>query len=361
HAAAEVVIQALLMSPAFLYHVEAAPGASGEPALLGGYAVASRLSYFLWSSMPDDELLDMAEADMLADRSVLESQARRMLEDDRAAASIASFHRQWLRIGGLGDLVKDAELFPQWSTELAQSMEHESLAFADEVVRRGDGSLRTLLTAPWSVVDRDLATLYGVPAPADGFEVVDLDPTQRAGLLTHASFLASNAHAAETSWVHRGKFVRENLLCGELPPPPPGVEVNEPLDPNRLEDPQCAACHVQMDPIGMGLDAYSPIGTYRLVDEHGETVDQSGAIDDVAEVGQFEGAVELAAALAETPKVSDCMATQWFRYAARRKETPQDACTVQGLRAEFAESGQDIRELIVSIVRSDAFRFHVAE
>ncbi len=357
-AAVEIVIEALLMSPSFLYHVEEAPAPDGEAELLGDFEVASRLSYFVWASMPDDELFDLAHAGALSDPAVLEAQARRMLQDDRAASAVGSFHRQWLHIDALEDLVKDTEYFPEWSTALASSMEAETLAFADEVIRRGDGNLRTLLTASWSVIDDELAALYGVEGPGDGFAVTELDGSERAGLLTHASFLASNAHAAETSWVYRGKFVRENLLCGELPAPPVGVEVNDPLDPNRLEDPECSACHLQIDPIGMGLDAYSPIGAFRLVDEAGVDVDISGSIDDVPEVGAFEGGVELANGLADAPRVGDCMATQWFRFAARRKETPQDACTVGDLRGVFADSGQDIRELVVAIAVSDAFRFH---
>lgn len=359
-AGVEVLIAAMLMSPSFLYHVEPSEGDDEGPVVLGGYAMASRLSYFVWNSMPDDELFDLAEAGMLADAEVVQTQVRRMLDDQRAASTIASFHRQWLSIDGLGEAVKDAELFPEWTVALGEAMEHETIAFADEVIRRGDGSLHTLLTASWSVVDADLAALYGVPAPQAGFAVTELDPEQRAGVLTHASFLASNAHAAENSWVHRGKFVRERLLCSELPAPPPGVEVNDANDPDRLETPECASCHTLMDPIGTGLDNYSPIGAFQTVDDSGETIDGSGEVVGITDVGTFDGGVELAHALAGAPQVGDCMATQWFRYATRRKETPDDACTVSGIRAAFSDSGQDIRELMVAIASSDAFRFHTA-
>lgn len=359
-AAVEVVIQAMLMSPSFLYHAETH---SGDEALaaLDGYAVASRMSYFLWASMPDEELFELAGAGMLTDPEVLEVQARRMLDDDKAADALASFHRQWLAIDNLTDSVKDAEMFPEWDEDLALSMQAETIAFADEVIRRGDANLRTLLTAPWSVVDGDLADLYGVDAPATGFAVTQLDSAERAGIMTHASVLTSKSHAAENSWVHRGLFVQEQLLCGELPPPPVGVEVNDANDPNRLDDAQCAGCHIKLDPVGQGFDQYSPIGTFRTVDESGEAIDGAGALYDIAEVGEFNGVVELAAGLAESQVVSDCMAKQWFRFATRRKESEADECAIDELQVAFTDANQDIRELMVALVRSDALRYHAAE
>lgn len=359
-AAVEVVIQAMLMSPSFLYHAESHPG---EDAVVGldDYAIASRVSYFLWASMPDEELFELAGAGMLSDPEVLDTQARRMLDDDRAADALASFHRQWLAIDNLTDAVKNAEMFPQWDEDLALSMQAETVAFADEVIRRGDANLRTLLTAPWSVVDGDLADLYGVDAPQSGFAVTQLDPAQRAGILTHASVLTSKSHSAENSWVHRGLFVQEQLLCGELPPPPVGVEVNDPNDPNRLDDPQCAGCHIKLDPVGQGFDQYSPVGAFRTEDEAGTPIDGAGALYDLPEIGEFEGVVELADGLAGSEVVSDCVAKQWFRFATRRHEAEADECAIAELEAAFADSNQDIRELMVALVRSDALRYHAAE
>ena len=357
--AMSMVIQAMLLSPGFLYHVEP----SGEPgvALRDDFALASRLSYFLWASMPDDALLDAAQAGELHDPEALEQQARRLLEDERAAATVASFHRQWLHLQGLPDRVKDSSLFPEWSPQLGSSMEEETLRFADEVVRHGDGSLQTLLTASWTVLDAPLAELYGVPAPAEGFAVTELPPEERAGLLTHASFLTSTAHAAESSWVLRGKFVRERLLCTEILPPPPGVEINEVNDPDRLGNPDCAYCHVLMDPIGTGFDAYSPIGAFGDETPDGQPVSTEGEVIGVPEVGSFEGAVQLAHALAQTPQVHECVAEQWFQYGARRLPTEADECTLERLRADFEASGQDIRELMIAIATSDAFRYQLNE
>jgi hypothetical protein len=182
-------------------------------------------------------------------------------------------------------------------------------------------------------------------------------------VLTHASFMTAHASAVDTSWIHRGKLVRERLLCETLKGPPNGVEGEDPKDPARLTNPECSGCHLLMDPIGIGFDAYSAIGNYRLTDEQGQSVETAGEVvetssvplDDVA--GEFDGAVELAHKLAVSESVGRCVAVQWFRYAARRLETDQDACSVAAIQQRFAETGSDIRELMLSIATTHAFRY----
>lgn len=355
--AIEVVLQAMLLSPSFLYRVEGEDAGDGGLVAVTGYELASRLSYFLWASMPDDELLDLAAAGMLEDDATLEEQARRMLQDPRSRDALESFHLQWLSIEELEDRVKDPALFPEWDAELAQSMTQETLAFTEAVVRDGDGRLETLLTASWSVIDADLAELYGVEPNGAGFSRTELDPSERSGILTHASVLAGSAHAAENSWVYRGLFVREKLLCDELPPPPAGVDTNNTNDPGRLDAPECAGCHILLDPLGQGFDAYSPVGTFRVTDESGESVDGAGSVTDISEIGDFVGPVELGEGLSTHRRVLDCVATQWFRYATRRHEADADACALEELQARFDASDGDIRELAVSLVTSPSFRF----
>ncbi len=357
-----LVVQAMLLSPHFLYHVEALPPGAAETDVvaLAPFELASRLSYFVWASMPDDALLAAAEDGTLADPEVLEAEVRRMLDDDRAADAIASFHEQWLQLGELDELTKDTTLFAGWTPELGEAMEVETASFADEVIRRGDGRLQTLLTASWTIADGDLAALYGVGAPDESGRV-ELDPAERSGLLTSAGFLASKSHAAENSWVHRGKFVRESLLCSPLPPPPPGVEANEANDPGRLENPECNYCHLMMDPIGVGFENYDAIGAFRTVDAEGNAIDAQGEVVGVESIGTFVGAVELAHELAADPSVHDCVALQWMRYAGRREDTQADACAIEQVRAVFAESDQDVRELVVAVVLSDAFRYRTAQ
>jgi hypothetical protein len=358
-----LVVQAMLLSPHFLYHVETLPPEATTSAVpLDGYEVASRLSYFLWSSMPDDVLFAAAETGALLDPDELETQARRMLDDPRARDTLASFHRQWLHVEGLRDQVKDFDLFPGWTEELAEAAEAETIAFVDEVISRGDARLQTLLTADWTIGDAQLAALYGAEAPTDGLDgVLQLDASQRAGLMTQIAFLASKAHAAQSSWVERGLFVREYLLCQPLPAPPPGVEVNDANDPARLEDPECSACHILIDPIGRGFDNYDAVGAFVTQDAEGNPLEVQGEVVGVPSVGTFENAVSLATALADAPEVHDCMAQQWFTFFSRRPVSKNDACSIEEVQATFAESGQDVRELIVAIVRSDAFRHRSAD
>ncbi|HZO14910.1 MAG TPA: DUF1588 domain-containing protein, partial [Polyangiaceae bacterium] len=291
-----------------------------------------------------------------------------MLDDPRAADAIASFHIQWLALEDLASVEKDAGLFPEFGPELAQAMQRETELFADHVIRNGDGLLSTLLSAPYTFANAELAALYGASPPSgDAFELVDLDPAERSGLLTQASLLTMHAHPNQTSPVHRGKVIRENLLCDPPPPPPPTVNDQLPeVDPNvpiteqlaqHRTDPACSACHALMDPIGTGFEAYDSIGRYRTmigdtpVDDSGEFV----STDDID--GPFEGVQEMAKRLTESEQVRECVAKQWLRFAIGRLEQDEDSCAEDVIQQHFAESGYDIRELIVAVAVSDAMRF----
>ena len=186
------------------------------------------------------------------------------------------------------------------------------------------------------------------------------DGEQRAGLLTQGSFLASRAHAADTSWVLRGKFIREKLLCQTIPAPPPNVDQQSANDPNRLTNPECASCHIMMDPVGLGFENYGPIGEWRAelvdgtpIDAQGELLDPNGE----GGLGAFSSPVELAVKLAGDEEVLSCFTTQWFRYASRRFEGEHDACALEKTHEQFAKSGYDIKELLVAITKSDVFRY----
>ncbi len=359
-AAGRILIQAMLLSPHFLYHVEAmAEGASeDEESIVDDYAIASRLSYLIWQSKPDAELLALAESGEIADPEVRASQATRMLADLRAESAIEAFQREWLQADTIGELTKDTELFPAWNEDLAASIEAEIGDFATAVIVDGDAKLETMLTANWTVADGSVAALYGVD---DGPEfdsvsaVIDLDPETRAGILTQVAFLTSTAHAAEPSWVYRGKFVRENLFCDHLPDPPPGVEVNDPNDPNRLNDPECMSCHLLIDPIGWTFDQYDALGGFRALDADGNPYETQGEVVG-RDAGEFDGPVDLAHRLAESQDVADCYAEQWMRFAQRRAVDGDDECVLDTVRESFSESGHDIRKLIVAITATEAFR-----
>ncbi len=372
-----VALQGILQSPWFLYHVElgdpAADVADGEPMPLSGHELASRLSYFLWDSMPDQALFDAAAAGELATDEGIEAQASRMLADPRAKEAIASFHLQWLGVDEIESLEKAPEVFPTFDADLALAMKDDTARFANYVLgATGDGKLETLLTGAFTLSeDPALLALYGVDLPAGHVsgDPIPLPASERAGVLTLASVMAEHAHANQTSPVHRGKLVRENLLCQPLPPPPANVN-NVPPNPEpgistrerfaeHSENPTCAACHVLIDPLGFGFEHYDGMGAFRTLDD-GLPVDASGEVVATADNnGTFDGAIELAGMLAQTPEVQDCMARQWLRFSLGRMDDAQDQCTLDRLALAFEDSDHDVRSLIHEIVLSDAFRYRL--
>ncbi len=366
--ALRLVIQTALQSPNFLYMVEigtdeVTPGVRA----LGAYELATRLSYFLWNSMPDDRLLDLADSGAL-DADQLAAEARRLLDDDRARRAIGSFHLQWLELSRLELLEKSQQRFPEYSPAMRDAMRAETVAFVDHVVRHGDGSLATLLTAEFSFPPAALWGLYGIDGTAvpEG-DPVPLPPGQRAGLLTQAAVLAVHAHPDETSIVRRGKLLRENLLCQVVPPPPPVVD-NTPPTPEpgesardalerHRDDPACSGCHILMDELGVGLEHYDAIGRHRTEDETGVAIDASGTIAASDVNGPYVGAVELAARLASSERVHHCAVDHWFQFAhGRAIDRASDACRLDELYGGFTSSDQNIAELLVAIVQTDAFR-----
>jgi hypothetical protein len=360
-----LVLEAMLQSPYFLYHADigdtGVPTATPQP--LTPYELASRLSYFLWDTMPDQALFDLAAAGTLDDDATLTAEVSRLLADDKANDSVPSFHLQWLDI--------DANQFGtlgQTEPEVATAMLNETSRFSDHVVREGDGLLATLLTASYSFPEGPLFATYGVTQPA-GFVPgmrVELDPTERGGLLTQAGFLVKHYRGELPSPVHRGITVRENILCQSIDPPPVDVMAS-PLPPSlgptardrfvaHETDPTCGGCHTQMDPIGLALENYDGIGAWRT-EEGGEPIDASGIVYDAGpdlEV-PFTGGVELGQRLAASRAVRDCVSNQWFRYSLGRMESVDDGCGLRSIHERFAATG-NVRELITDIVLSNAFR-----
>lgn len=369
-----LVITAVLQSPDFLYRVERTrPEPEAGRLRLDGYSMASRLSYLLWRTMPDDDLLGLAAADALDSPDALEEQARRMLEDPRSAALFADFHRQWLGIQDVEQVAKDPERFPD-APQLLPAMATETAWFVDRVLRHEDARLRTLLTARWTVVDATLAEHYGLdpaagitePGLPEGWFVAELPAEQRAGLLTQGSVLAAHAKADRGAPILRGAFTREQILCTPLPDPPPDVPPPPAIDPevperDRLEqhssDPACAGCHGLIDELGFAYEHYDAMGGFRLVDEEGHEVDAKVELGSTDVDGTYDGAVELAQALAASAQVRDCVATQWFRYANARPARADDACDLELLQDSFADTDGDVHELVVSIVRRPSFLY----
>jgi hypothetical protein len=366
-----LVVEAMLQSPFFLYHHDVGAGGTPQTGTIAitPYELASRLSYFLWNSMPDDTLFARAGDGTLATDAVLTTEVQRMLASDKAAATITLFHRQWLDVTDLPDQAKDPNVYPRYNAALGDAMMQELAMFTDHVVRKGDGLLRTLLTSNVGFPQGGLFGIYGMTQPS-GYMVgtpVPLDGTQRAGILTQAAFLTRWAHGNQTSPVHRGKLIRVNVMCGRIEPPPANANTNPPPPTTatstrqrfeqHLSDAQCASCHVMMDPIGLGFETFDGIGAFRTMDGAGPVDARGNIVNGGADLdGMFNGPVELANRLAASQTVSNCMVSQWFRYSMGRMETTNDACSIQGIRQAFTTSNGNIRELLVRIALSPAFR-----
>lgn len=370
-----LALQTMLQSPYFVYHVEVgqADAADAEVIPLTDYEIASRLSYFLWATTPDPTLLAAADAGELSDAEALLDHAQRMLADERAQAVIASFHLQWLAIDNMTAVEKDVELFPSFGNGLKEAMQQDVADFARYVMRHDDATLPTLLTAAYTFSDDpDLLTLYGVTPPADHVpgDPIPLDPTERAGLLTQAALLAKAAHVDQSSPVHRGVVIRENLFCQTLPPPPQDVD-DTPPEPapdattrerfaEHTKDPSCAGCHAMIDGLGFGMEHYDAIGAYRTK-EGALPVDASGDIIGTEAInGPFDGAIELSQRLAESVEVQKCVTRQWFNFALGRVPGARDRCSTDDAFAQFEASGLDLRVLMLSVAASDSFRYRRA-
>jgi hypothetical protein len=368
----ELAIEAFVQSPRFLYRVETGNPIANNTAVasVDPYEMASRLSYFLWGTMPDADLFAAAAADKLSQPADIETQVRRMLQAPKARSAVAQFHNEWLGISELSGVVKDPTLYPQWNDTIRAEVQQEASTFVDDTFWN-DGKLETLFTAPYSFLNKDLAAYYGVTGPTDSNYVRTNFPAgQRAGILTQGAILSVLAKPNQTAPVLRGKFVREMILCQQLQPPPANLVITPPeVKPDATtrerftehsKNALCAGCHQLMDPVGFGFENYDAIGNYRTTDQT-FPVDASGELIQTDVDGKFNGAVELANKLAQSPEVRQCMVKQWFRYATGRAETDADACTLDALDKDFDAVNHDLRELRVKITTSDAFRYRAVD
>ena len=276
-----LVIEAVLQSPKFLYLIEPAPAdASGKIVALDRWSMATRLSYFLWNSTPDNALLDAAEKNELATPDQIVAQAKRLTADGRFRDTIHTFHEAWLDLGALQGADKNPMAFPVWNEALKTAMAEESRRFIEFVMKDGDGKLETLLSGKFTFLSGPLYAIYGLQPPAgaaaNAWTKVDLPAGQRAGILTQPGLMAALAREDRTSFVRRGAMVREGLFCQDVPPPPPGVNDSEAEIPatasakERAEQhrrsPDCASCHNLFDPIGFAFENFDAVGRYRTMD-----------------------------------------------------------------------------------------------
>lgn len=368
--AAEWTLQVMLQSPQFLYRFEegiAPPSKWDMRTPLLGPELATRLSYLLWASTPDDALLDAAESGQLADPAVLETHARRMLMDPRADRGRMRYLSLWLRTEDLPRLSKDPALYPNFSPQLAAAWQQSLDLFLRDVLRR-EGTLKALLTSDRLYVN-NLMESYANRSGLDGsFTSVAMPPSQRLGLLTQPGLLARLAAPDQSSPIRRGIFVLEKVLCQPPPPPPPGFNPVAPA-PNtgsttrerfvqHSVDPNCAGCHRLIDPVGFGFENYDAVGAYRT-SENGKPVDATGTVfaaKDEQVSGPFNGVIELSRKLADSRQVHDCVASEWMRFAMGRGLGAGDECSLTQVQDKFMASQGRFDDLLVAIVMSDTFR-----
>jgi hypothetical protein len=364
-----LLLSAMLQSPFFLYHWElgdAAATREGALVRLGPYELASRISYLLWRSMPDDTLFAAADGARLRSADDVAREARRMLADDRAREAISDFHLQWARVD-FTNVDKDRKTYPLWSSQLQAALIAETRAFVENLFVKGDGRLATLLTSPASFVNPTLAKLYGVGPPAgNDLAPVTLDATQRGGLFTLGGFLAAQGAETGSHPVRRGKVIFERVACGEIPPPPANVPPPRPASPNlstrerfaeHAQNPCAAACHGLIDPPGFAFENYDGIGGWRTTDG-GKPVDASGTVNlPIAGPQPFGNAVELMKLLSASEDARRCLVTQWGRYGLGRHESQDDAGSLARASDAFRARAGDMRELLVALVSSKTFLY----
>ena len=366
-------LRRLLAHPAFLFRIERDPagGAVNSVYPISDLELASRLSFFLWSSIPDDELLDLASRGELRNPEVLEQQVRRLLADGRSTALVDNFAAQWLYLRNLPEVVPDAWLFPDFDDNLRRSMRRETELFFESILRE-DRSVLDLLEADYTFVDERLAKHYDIPnVYGSRFRRIEFGPDSgRGGLLGQGSILTVTAYATRTSPVLRGKWVLENILGAPPPPPPPNVP---PLEDTKTEqaismrermvhhraNPVCASCHAMMDPIGLSLENFDAIGRWRTRTDGFAPLDVSGSLPGGI---TFEGVGGLKEALSSRPELFVTTLTEkLLAYALGRAVEHYDAPAVRRIMRKAEQHDYRFSSLILGIVRSTPFQMRSSQ
>lgn len=365
-----VAMRAVLTSPNFLFKVERDPQpTSVEKHWLDDHELATRLSYLLWASTPDDPLLASADAGQLREPGWIAAHVQRMIVDPRVGGFVEAYAGQWLGTRALDDVNPDSVYFPDWDEALAASMRTETLLYFQSFVQN-PRSFLDFFDADYSFLNDRLARHYGLPLPGSAAMVlVPLSPdTQRGGIFTHGSVLTVTSQPRRTSPVKRGKWALDQLLCIDIPPPPAGVEgmLDQPGAPTgtlreRLAqhraNPQCATCHDYLDPIGLGLENYDAVGAWRT-EEAGEPVDASGRFPDGR---TFSGPRQMAALVKADPSTPRCIAERLLVYALGRGLRPEDDVHLDAITAQWAAGGYQFRNLLVAVAQSEPFRMRRGE
>jgi hypothetical protein len=356
-----LVVEAMLQSPQFLYRAELgdAVGADGLIAL-DAWEVASRLSYFIYDSMPDDELFAQAGRGELGSVDQVAAAIRRMLEAPRATAKLVSFHEQAWQFDRFSRITPDTQTYPDAPENVVALVRDASLRFVAEVIE-GGGGFSEFLSAPYAFADSGLAPLYGASV-GGGMTRIDLDPAERKGFLMQVGFLASNAYAIKTDPIHRGLFVVRELLCRTVPDPPPGAsmtplpQTSEPIETTREEvslltgQDACVNCHALINPPGFAFEGFDAVGQFRA-SENGVPVDTSGSMEIDGAMVQFDGAVELVDALTASADARRCYAARWLEFAYGRRLGTTDAAAA----ADLGAVPRSVADIVAAVGTTPAF------
>lgn len=367
-AGVNVVLQAVLQSPNFVYRVEIGEPAADGSTGLTGFEMASRLSYSLWNTMPDDGLFAAAESGALKTNEGVEKEVRRLLDDPRALPMLADFHQKLLDFNHFDGLVKDTTKYPEFTPDMAGIFKTEAQMFVAEVTSRASapGGLTELLTADYTFVNEKTAPLYGVTGvTGTEFKKVKLDPAQRAGFLTQVGFLASNASPRDGDPIHRGVFVNLKIICADLPPPPMMVPplpkddgttktMRERITAHTGKNTCGSGCHGTMiNPAGFAFENYDALGKWRTMD-NGKPVDASDTYPFEDGAQTYKNGVEFAKVLAERPQVHRCYTGNWLEYAYGRQKAEGDQLLIDTVgKASLAKAST--KELILKLILSKSF------
>jgi hypothetical protein len=363
----QLALEAMLVSPDFLFRIErdTNPTDAAKMHRLSDTELATRLSYFLWSSMPDDQLMSLAESNKLHDPAVLDGQVKRMLGDKKAAAFADNFAGQWLEVRNLDSIMPDPDKFPEWTPGLKEDFRTETRLFFEYVLTE-NRPIAEMINARYTFLNESLAKFYGVEGvKGPDFRKVDLTTDQRGGILTQGAVLAVSSYPNRTSPTIRGKYVLSNVLGTPPPPPPPDVPA---LDTTRVgsdislrkqleihrANPVCASCHSKMDVLGFGLENYNAIGKWRTMDGK-FPVDVGGTMPNGK---SFQTAAEMRAVLegSDMPQVTRCLTEKVMTYALGRGMQAYDNRTLNQIEKKVDAGGQRFQTLIYEVVRSLPFQ-----
>jgi len=365
------LIAGFLESPYFLYRTELGSRQDGNNFALSDWEIASELSYMFWGTMPDERLFSLAAAGELHTSEQIAAEAERLAVDPRAAPAVSRFIGLWMPIDRITSIVKDAGLYPTFSATIRQAMKDEFSRDVEEAYWSGLG-ISDLLLSNWSMMTPELATYYGIvadpsTADADGWMKVDVE----CGLLTRGALMASLGPPTTSSPVHRGKFVREKLLCQTMPPPPNDIQIDVPeytegsttrslYENYTLANKDCAGCHDLMDRIGFGFENYDGDGTYRTTDQ-GYTVDASGEIvRSPHSDGDFPDADGLAALLADSTDVEQCYVKNWLEYATGTSVDIESTCAAE-MASKVKENGGGLAGTLVTLATMRDLRVRLGD